>query len=114
MEIKLNIYDDTLQEVVKEYRTETFRLKLGVVEDLLELVDVDTFEKGTDGEIAKAALKIVGKGFGSVKELLKTTFVGLSDDEIRNTNTVEIVAVIVNIVKYSLIELSRLTTGKNV
>ena len=113
MELKLNIYDDKKQ-VVKEYRTETLFLPLGVVEDLLELVDVDTFEKGTNAEIAKAALKIVKGSFGSVKELLKVLFDGLTDDEVKHTNSIEIVAIIVNIVKYSIIELSRLTTGKNV
>ena len=113
MEIKLNIYDDNKQ-LVKEYCTETLFLPLGVVEDLLELVDVDTFEKGTDAEIAKAALKLVKGGFGSVKELLKVVFDGLTDAELKYTNALEIVAVIVKIVKYSMIELSRLASGKNV
>lgn len=113
MELKLNVYDEK-NEVVKTYTTETFTLKLGIVEDLLELVDVDAFETGSDAEIIKAALKLVRNGFGSIKELLKGVFVGITDDELKNTNTIDVVGVVVKIVKYSIGELSQLAKGKNV
>lgn len=113
MELKLQIYNKEMTEVVKTYKTETFNISLGTVEDLLNLIDVDTFMNGSDSELIKAALKLVTKGFGPVKDLLKTVFVGLTDDEIRCINTREIISVIVNIVKYSMGEFSLLTNSKN-
>lgn len=113
MELKLQIYNDNMTEVVKEYTAQTFNISLGTVEDLLNLIDVDVFVNGSDSELIKAALKLVTKGFTPIKELLKTVFTGLTDDEIRHTNTREIITVIVNIVKYSMGEFSLLTTSKN-
>lgn len=114
MELKLNIYDDDMKEVVKTYKTETFDIRTGSVEDLLDLIDVDNFTSVSDAVIIKAALKLVSKGFVSIKDILKTVFKGLSDEEIKNTKMTELVNVIVGIVKYSFVELSQLTTGKNV
>ena len=112
MELKLNIYNST-HEIVKQYTSDTAFIPMGVVEDLMNLIDVNKFVIGSDTELAVEVLKLVTTGFGSIKELLKWSFVGLTDDDLRYVNTVEVVAVIVNILKTTIKELSQLTKSKN-
>ena len=113
MTLTLKIYDNHMKNVVKIYTTEQAAIRFGVVEDLMDLIDVDKLSQGTNAEIAKVALVLITKGKDSVKELLKNTFDGVTDDELRNTNTAELVGLIVNIVKYTAEEMARVVSGKN-
>lgn len=112
MELKLNIYDDAMQNVVKVYTANTFRLKLGVVEDLMAIIDFDQFTDTDNVAISTAVLKLLPKCFPSIKELLKCVFAGVTDAELRNVSAMDIVLVIVNIIKYSIGEMSLLNTEK--
>lgn len=112
MELKLNIYDDTMDTIVKTYITETFLLKLGVVEDLLQLIDLDNINTLDNTAIATAVMKRLPKVFPSLKELLKCVFKGLTDDELRNVAVTDLVKLIVGILKYSISEMSLLKTEK--
>ena len=112
MELKLNIYDDNMQEVVKVYTANTFLLKLGVVEDLMNIIDFDKLTDTDNTVISMTILKLLPKSFPSIKELLKSIFNGLNDDELRNISITDLVPLIVNIVKYSISEMSLLKTEK--
>lgn len=112
MELKLNIYNDNMQEVIKVYTTNTFQLKLGVIEDLLNLIDFDKFNSNDNKELTMSVLKLLPKCLPSVKELLKCIFNGVTDDELRNISVSDLVPLIINIVKYSIGEMSLLKTEK--
>lgn len=112
MELKLNIYDDTMDNIIKTYTTETFKLKLGVVEDLLQLFDLDGLENMSDKAVTEGLLKRLPKCYSSLKELLKIVFKGLTDSDLRNVALNDLVPLLLNIVKYSFSEISLLKTEK--
>lgn len=111
MELKLNIYNK--KEIVKTYTNDTYDLMLGTVEDFLDLINLDELKTGTDTEIIKLVGKACMKGMDTIKTLLKDVFEDLTDEELKNTKISEISAVLINIVKYSVSEISKGARGKN-
>lgn len=111
MELKLNIYEK--RKIVKTYTAETYELMFGTVEDLLNLINLDNLKSGSDVELLKIASEVVLKGMGIIKPLLKDVFDGLTDDELRNCKTIEIAQVLVEIIKFTIAEISKGSNGKN-
>ena len=111
MELKLNIYEK--KKVIKTYTTETYDLMFGTVEDLVDLVDLDKLENGTDAEIIKLVGNVVIKGMNIIKPLLKDIFEGITDEELKKTRVSEIVDALVGIVKYSISQMTKDSNKKN-
>ena len=79
MEVKLNIYGEN-KEIVKTYTVEGYDLKMGTIEDFVDIFDVDDLSD-------KATLvKMVIKGYRQIKPLMKDVFPGLTDEEFRNVS----------------------------
>lgn len=100
-ELKLNIYRDGRDEngnrvVEKTYTSDSFDLLYAPVEDLLGLVDSIT--TNNNEEMAKALFGLLKQ----IKPILKDVFWGLSDDELRRTNSKEVVGVTINIIEYAI------------
>lgn len=108
--MKLNIYDH--KEVIKTYEANEYELMFGTVEDMIDAAKLDKIESGTDAEIVMAATNLVTTSMGTVKDLLKDVFDGLTDDEIRNTRVSEIVNVIVDVIRYAISQISLFGGGK--
>ena len=112
MELKLNIYTDRkLKEVEKTYTANDFELSTGVVEDVMNCINIDAFEGGlealsSDGQINTIVPMIYG-AYSTFKDLLKDAFDGLTDDEIKRTKMKEIAKVVIDIIKYSFAELGK-------
>lgn len=102
--MKLNIYDH--KEVIKTYEANEYELMFGTVEDMIDAAKLDKIESGTDAEIVMAATNLVTTSMGTVKDLLKDVFDGLTDDEIRNTRVSEIVNVVVDILMYAVSQIT--------
>lgn len=111
MDLKLNIYEK--KKVVKTYTAETYDLMFGTVEDLIDLIDLDQLKNGTDAEIIKLVGKVIISGMGIIKPLLKDIFEGLTDEELKNTKVSEISTALVEIVKFSISQITKGTNGKN-
>lgn len=111
MDFKLNIYEK--KKVVKTYTAETYDLMFGTVEDLIDLIDLDQLKNGTDAEIIKLVGKVIINGMGIIKPLLKDIFEGLTDEELKNTKVSEISTALVEIVKFSISQITKGTNGKN-
>ena len=111
MELKLNIYEK--KEIIKTYTAETYDLMFGTVEDLLELINIDNLQSGSDVEIIKLVGNVVVKGMNIIKPLLKDIFDGLTDDELKRTKVNEIAKVLIDVVKFSINEMSKGANGKN-
>lgn len=112
MELILNIYsqkernENGKRKIEKTYKTDSYELLYGTVEDVLKLFDgVTNLEK--DEEI----FNIIKSAREQVNDLLKDVFVGISEDELRRTNLDEIALVIVSVLKSSLKEI--ITKAKN-
>lgn len=111
MDLKLNIYEK--KEIVKTYTAETYNLLFGTVEDLIDIIDLDQLKNGTDTEIIKLVGKVIINGMGIIKPLLKDIFEGLTDEELKKTRVSEISTVLVEIVKFSISQITKGTNGKN-
>lgn len=112
MEIKLNIYkDEKLKELEKTYIANDFELSTGVIEDIMNCINIDAFEGGLEalsdeGQISTIVPMIYG-AYGTFKNLLKNAFDGLTDDEIKRTKIKEVAKVVIDIIKYSFAELGK-------
>lgn len=111
MDLKLNIYEK--KKVVKTYTAETYDLMFGTVEDLIDLIDLDQLKNVTDAEIIKLVGKVIINGMGIIKPLLKDIFEGLTDEELKKTKVSEISTALVEIVKFSISQITKGTNGKN-
>lgn len=109
--MKLNIYNK--KEIVKTYTAATYELMFGTVEDLLKLINVDKMKTGSDTEIIKMVGEMLIGGLGDVKWLLLDVFDGLTEDELRNTKVSEIATVLVEVVKFAIVEMSKNLNSKN-
>lgn len=109
MDLKLNIYDED-DNVVKTYTRDSFRLRFGVVEDLISSLNLDGLNTENNVEFIKVVFNIVTNSFDTIKPLIKQMFKGLTDEELKNTDISEIVTVIVNVVKFSM---GQITKGSN-
>lgn len=105
MELKLNIYNR--REVEKTYINDTYDLMFGTVEDFLELIKIDEMKEISDKEIIILVGKAIPKGMGTIKELLKDVFEGITEEELKHTKVKEITNLLVNIVKSSIIEIEK-------
>ncbi len=112
MELKLNIYNK--KEIVKTYTAETYDIMFGTVEDLIDVLDLENLKTGSDVELIQLATKlIVSSKDEIIKPLLKDIFDGLTDDELKNTKVKELASVFINIVRYSIDQITSGNNGKN-
>lgn len=102
--MKLNIYNK--REIVKTYTADKYELMFGTVEDLVDAINLDAIQTGSDDEIIKAASNLVLTGLDTIKELLKDVFDGLTDEELKHVKVSELIEVIVEIVTYSISQLN--------
>ena len=109
--MKLNIYDK--KTIVKTYEARTYDLMFGTVEDVANAVDLDKLQTGSDVEIIQLVGNLVLTSMGTVKDLLKDIFDGITDEELRNVKVSEIVVVLIDVVKYTVTQLDKVNDGKN-
>lgn len=109
--MKLNVYEK--KTVVKTYEADTYDLMFGVVEDVADAINLDTLKTGSDAEIIKMVGNLVLKSMPTVKDLLKDIFEGITDEELKHTKVKEIAAVLIDVVRYTIIQLNKGVTGKN-
>jgi len=109
--LKLNIYDK--KKIVKTYETSKYDLMFGTVEDVAEAIKLDELKTGSDVEIIKMAGNLVVTSMDTVKELLLDIFEGLTEDELKNTKVSEIAIVLIDVVKFTIQQLSMNVNSKN-
>ena len=109
--MELKIYKK--REIVKTYTADTYDLLFGVLEDVAEAVKLDEMKTGTDAEIIKIVANLVLHSMGTVKDLLKDIFPGITDEELKNTRVSEIAQVIIDVVKYTISQLMQGFNSKN-
>lgn len=109
--MKLNVYKK--REVVKTYEADTYDLMFGVLEDVADAVHLDELKSGSDAEIIKIVGNLVLHSMGTVRDLLKDIFPGITDEELKNTRVSEIAQVIIDVVKFTIAELMKGFGSKN-
>ncbi|MDE5763745.1 MAG: hypothetical protein K2I00_02120 [Ruminococcus sp.] len=111
MELKLSIYNR--KQIEKTYTAETYDLMFGTVEDLIEVINLDKLQTGSDAELVRLAGDVVVHSLDIIKPLLKDIFEGLTDEELKHTKVKEIASVLVNVVKFSIEEVGKGAKRKN-
>lgn len=107
----LKIYEN--KKVVKTYDVDTYDLMFGTLEDVAGAINLDKLQTGSNAEIIKTAGDFVIHSMGTVKNLLKDIFPGLTDAEIRGAKLSDIAAVLVDVIKYTIQQLNILPKSKN-
>lgn len=111
MELKLNIYNK--KEITKTYVAETYDIMFGTIEDLINAIDFDKLKSGKEDELINAVATAIPKVFGMIKPLLKDIFDGLTDDDIKHCRVSDIAKVLVNVIKFAIVQVSEGAQGKN-
>lgn len=109
--MELNIYKK--RKVEKTYKADTYDLMFGTVEDIAAAIDFDALQTGSDAEIIKMVGKVFIKSRETITDLMKDVFPGITDEELRRTKITEMARVIVEIVQYTIAQLSKGTAPKN-
>lgn len=102
MELKLNIYNDT--GIEKTYVLQDFRLKTGVCEDILEIIEIDklgNLQNMTD-EDALQLIPMLLKFSKQFKPLMMQVFPELTEEEYKNTDMSEVAGVAWQIIMYTV------------
>ena len=102
-DIKLDIYEK--RKVVKTYTTDECFVEFGVVEDLINMLDLETIDLNDNGSLLELGKRIAMDGIDILKPLLKDTFEGLTDEELRHARIDDIAKVIVGIAKFAGVEI---------
>jgi hypothetical protein len=110
MELKLNIYKNRLcREIEKTVTAKDFDLSTGVCEDVLNIINIDMFEGGLQAlsEESKNELvtNIIKNGYPFFVELITEIF-EITDDEAKRIKIADIAKVVMDIVKYSITQLT--------
>ena len=104
--MKLNIYSaEDNKTVEKTYTAESYDLMLGTVEDLMQLIDVDSMNDNL--EVAK----MVVKSFSKLKPFIKDIFSGVTDDELKCVKVKELIPMFIQVFKNIVEGLDLLKTG---
>lgn len=114
MELKLDVYSG--KEIEKTYKAEDYALRTGTCEDILSLVDVDKLDLTNiqdDNAAMVEVIKIVVKAFNSFKPMMMEIFDGLTEDEYRRTTIKDVARVVLEVVKYTFVELFAIASTKN-
>ena len=106
MEIKLNIYNGNTVE--KEYTAETIDFSFGVVEDILDALDLENMKTGNKAELAGVIIKCSKQ----LKPFLKDIFPGVTDEEIRRTHIQNLIEVFKGLYEYATKELGAAVGGE--
>lgn len=102
--MKLNIYDR--KKIIKTYEADTYDLMFGTVEDVADAVKIDELSTGSDAEIIQLVGKLILSSKETVKDLMKDIFDGITDEELRKTRVADQAAVLVEVVTYTIKQLS--------
>ena len=109
--MKLNIYKK--KEIVKTYTADTYDLMFGTMEEVANAVKIDELKTGSEEEILKAVLNLVIGSMGTIKDLMKDIFDGITDEELKHVKVKEMARVLVDVVQYTIAELSQGFGSKN-
>lgn len=102
--MKLNVYNK--REIEKTYETQTYDLMFGTIEDVFTIFDIDALKTGSDVELINLVTKALPKMMNVINPLLKDVFDGLTDEELKRVKVKEVAVVIIEIIKYTLTEIT--------
>lgn len=109
--MKLNIYKK--KTIVKTYEADSYDLTFGTVEDVADAIKLDKLKTGSDKDVLEAIAAFVLTSKDTVKDLMKDIFEDITDEELRHTKVSEQIAVIYEVLMFTVKQLSSFGRGKN-
>lgn len=105
--LKLNIYADDKKSIAKTYEAEGYDLMLGTLQDIFAIIDPDKINGMNETEMAKMAVR----AFEQIAPILRDVFPGVTNEELRNTKTRELVPLFVDLAREAIGTLRPLKQG---
>lgn len=109
--MKLDIYDK--KEIVKSYEVDKYSIMFGTLREFIKIVNLDNVKTGSDDEIMNLVIKALPNSIDLINHLIKDVFDGITDDELDNARIKDIAILIVEILKYAMVEMSAGINQKN-
>lgn len=102
--MKLPIYEkvDGKKTIVKTYTAETYDLMWGTVEDVANAFHLDDMKEVSSEQLQQQLGAFIVSHLPDVHGFLKDIFEGITDDEIRNTRTEDVIMVFIDLVIYTI------------
>lgn len=116
MKMELNIYK--YGKVIKTYEAETFVLTTGTCADLINVAEesnlVEIIMSGDKDEVnlGVQGLQALYKAFPKITPLLTDIFEGLTEEEVRKTDILEVGQLVVDIFTYAINNLFTISKAK--
>lgn len=116
MELKLDIYDEKGNGIVKTYTCHEFHILTGTCEDLLEAVNIDSMINNNkfDAEaIGLTITKLVTTNYKKFRPILMNCFDGITEDEFKRTDITQVTQNIMKIIMFVLTEMFAVSGGSS-
>lgn len=101
--IKLDIRNKK-NKIVKTYEAQEVNLKMGTVEDIVEVLSIDKAINANDTAVNlyEVISTVVINSYAMCKPILQDVFPELTSEELRNVNFKDVINVVIDIIKYSI------------
>lgn len=101
--IKLNIRNKK-NKIVKTYEAQEVNLKMGTVEDIVEVLSIDKAINANDTAVNlyEVISTVVMNSYAMCKPILQDVFPELTSEELRNVNFKDVINTVIDIIKYSI------------
>lgn len=112
--IKLNIRDDKNQ-IAKTYTTEEVNLKMGTVEDIIEVVNIDKLINNADDtavNLYDVIASLMTNSYKLCKPIIKDIFPEITEEELRNVNFKDVISLVVDIIRYSISDINTIFSAE--
>lgn len=108
--MELTIYKNG--EAVKTFKSDSFELTFGAMEDIANAMDLDSIAKGTNEEIIANGMNLMKHAGHTVRGLLHEIFNDITDEDIRHARVKDIIRVLVEAVNHTIAEIEE-SASKN-
>lgn len=101
--IKLDIRNKK-NKIVKTYEAQEVNLRMGTVEDIVEVLSIDKAINANDTAVNlyEVISTVVMNSYALCKPILQDVFPELTSEELRNVNFKDVINTVIDIIKYSI------------
>jgi len=105
--MKLNIYDQTGKNVERVAEGEMYDIMFGTIENIIDILNLDDASSDTD------ILKKIYAAYKDLRVILSGFFCDISEDEWKRVKVKELLPVVLEIIRFTFLQMKELPTEKN-
>ena len=99
MQIKINVYKDDMKTVKKEVTAETTDIPFGIIRRFMNLFNIKDFNDTSE------VFNVVTSCWAQITKLLNIIFPDMTEEDFDTVKTKELIAVVIDVLKYSFKEM---------